>query len=587
MQRVLTAEQDRVLRRERELLAELRVHLARLDASEEDLGLLLTGLKQLEELFLLVVVGEFNAGKSAFLNALLGDRYLKEGVTPTTGQINLLRYGEGPGVTQERLESEVVRFYLPVSWLQEVNLVDTPGTNAVIQRHQEITEHFVPRSDLVLFVTSADRPFSESERQFLERIRQWGKKIVIVLNKIDLMEDAADLAQVIDFVRTNARQLLGSDPQIFPVSARLALRAKQAAKLNGGEASGDPQWDLSRFEALENFIRISLDSTERVRLKLGNPLGVAEQLLRSYREIIVNRQTLLREDFQTLDVIDEQLDAYQVDMRRDFRYQRDRVDNVLYAMMERGDSFFDDTLRITRILELINAERMRGEFERVVMADTSREIEQYVGELIDWMVDKDYRQWQAVMEYLNRRVAEHSDRMVGKVGSEFEFNRQKLLASVGRSAREVVDSYDRSAEALKLGREVQRAIIQTAAVEVGALGLGAVLVAVLQTTMLDVTGVLGASAVAALGLYVLPYRRQKIKADLRARINDLRERLDAAMTRQFNGELQESVQRIKEAIAPYTRFVRVEREKLDLLDGELGRLHNELVTLNEDVRSLK
>jgi hypothetical protein len=230
---------------------------------------------------------------------------------------------------------------------------------------------------------------------------------------------------------------------------------------------------------------------------------------------------------------------------------------------------------------------MRGEFERVVVADTSREIEQYVSELIDWMVDKDYRQWQAVMEYLNRRVAEHADRMVGTVGGEFEFNRQKLLASVGRSAREVVDSYDRGAEALKLSREVQRAILQTAAVEVGALGLGAVLVAVLQTTMLDITGVLGASAVAALGLYVLPYRRQRVKSDLRSHINDLRERLDAAMSRQFNGELQDSVQRIKEAIAPYTRFVRVEREKLDLLDKELSRLHTEMAALQEDVRRLK
>jgi hypothetical protein len=274
-------------------------------------------------------------------------------------------------------------------------------------------------------------------------------------------------------------------------------------------------------------------------------------------------------------------------MRRDFRYQRDRVDNVLFAMMERGDAFFDNTLRITRVFELVNAEKMRGDFEREVVADTSREIEQYVGELIDWMVDKDYRQWQAVMDYLNQRVTEHADRMVGKVGSEFEFNRQKLLSSVGRSAREVVDGYDRSAEALKLGREVQRAIIQTAAVEVGALGLGAVLVAVLQTTVLDITGVLGASAVAALGLYVLPYRRQRIKADLRTRITDLRERLDAAITRQFNNELQDSIQRIREAIAPYTRFVRVEREKLELLDGELSRLHNELATLNEDVRGLK
>jgi len=585
MQRVLTAEQDNLLRRERDILADLRVQLARLDASEEDLDLIQTGLKQLEELFLLVVVGEFNAGKSAFLNALLGDRFLKEGVTPTTGQINLLRYG--PEVSQERLESEIVRFHLPVSWLQEVNLVDTPGTNAVIQRHQEITEHFVPRSDLVLFVTSADRPFSESERQFLERIRQWGKKIVIVLNKIDLLEDEAELAQVIDFVRENGRILLGSDPQVFPVSARLALKAKQAAAGDERELAADPAWLRSRFEPLEQFIRTSLDSTERVRLKLGNPLGVAERLLAAYREIIANRQALLKDDFQTLDVIDEQLEAYQVDMRRDFRYQRDRVDNVLFAMMERGDAFFDNTLRITRVFELVNAEKMRGDFEREVVADTSREIEQYVGELIDWMVDKDYRQWQAVMDYLNQRVTEHADRMVGKVGSEFEFNRQKLLSSVGRSAREVVDGYDRSAEALKLGREVQRAIIQTAAVEVGALGLGAVLVAVLQTTVLDITGVLGASAVAALGLYVLPYRRQRIKADLRTRITDLRERLDAAITRQFNNELQDSIQRIREAIAPYTRFVRVEREKLELLDGELARLHNELATLNEDVRGLK
>ena len=130
----------------------------------------------------------------------------------------------------------------------------------------------------------------------------------------------------------------------------------------------------------------------------------------------------------------------------------------------------------------------------------------------------------------------------------------------------MVASYDREAESLKLAQEVQRAIIQTAAVEVGALGLGALLVALLHTTLLDVTGILGASAVAALGLYVLPYRRSKIKTDLRQQINDLREKLLAAMSRQFEQELSDSIQRLREAIAPYTRFVRVEREKLDQID---------------------
>lgn len=88
-----------------------------------------------------------------------------------------------------------------------------------MQRHQQLTEHFRPCSDLVLFVTSADRPFSESERTLLERIRAWGKKIVIIVNKIDLFEtEVVELNQVLDFVRTNARQLLGVEPHL-PVSA--------------------------------------------------------------------------------------------------------------------------------------------------------------------------------------------------------------------------------------------------------------------------------------------------------------------------------------------------------------------------------
>jgi len=190
------------------------------------------------------------------------------------------------------------------------------------------------------------------------------------------------------------------------------------------------------------------------------------------------------------------------------------------------------------------------------------------------------------MEFIERRSLQHTDQMIGRVRGEFDFNRQNLLKSIGRSAQEVVDSYDREAEALKLAQEVQRAIIQTAAVEAGAIGLGAILVVILNTTFLDVTGILGASALAALGLYVLPYRRQKVKAQLRTRIGDLRRRLDAAITQQFEAELSASVQRIREAIAPYTRFVRVEREKLETLAADLKSAENECQELRRSVEAL-
>ena len=100
-------------------------------------------------------------------------------------------------------------------------------------------------------------------------------------------------------------------------------------------------------------------------------------------------------------------------------------------------------------------------------------------DLIDWLVDQDYRQWQSVMEYLNKRIARHEDEIVGHVGGAFEMNRQQLIESVGRTAREVVATYDHAAEARELGESVQRAVAQTALVEVGAVGLGALLVKVL------------------------------------------------------------------------------------------------------------
>jgi small GTP-binding protein len=584
LQGLISQEHDQLLRRERALLENLRVYLARLDASNEDQALLQRALAQLEELFLLVVVGEFNAGKTAFLNAMLGERLLTEGVTPTTAQIHLLRYGAE--LKQEPTADDYTIIQVPVPWLREINLVDTPGTNAVVQRHQQLTEHFVPRSDLVLFVTSADRPFSESERTFLERIRAWGKKIVIIVNKIDLLEDETDLNQILDFVRTNARQLLGMEPQIFPVSAKQALQAKQMARSSGRAMPHGPLWDRSRFAALEQYILTSLDASARVRLKLENPLGVATRLLDRYGELIRSRQDVLKGDFQTLDIIEEQLEAYQNDMRRDFKFQSSHVDNVLYEMAERGDQFFDEIFRIGRLFDLLNSEKVRGEFERQVIADTSLQIERHVNELIDWLVDRDYRQWRAVMEYMTRRASHHTDKMVGQVTSDFEFNRQNMLASVGREAQEVVNSYDREAESLKLAQEVQTAIIQTAALEVGALGLGALLVAVLHTTMLDITGIIGASAVAALGLYVLPYRRSKVKTELRERINVLRGQLQTALERQFEQELATSVQRIREAIAPYTRFVRVEREKLERIEADLQSARAEVTVLRHQVQAI-
>src|SRR5215203_5264782 len=163
LSRILSGAEDELVREERSVLARLRTALARFDAAPEHQHALVRSIEQLDELFLLVIIGEFNSGKSAFINALLGSKVVTEGVTPTTAQINVLQYGET--VERQVRESNLHVITAPSPLLREIHIVDTPGTNAIIREHETITSEFVPRSDLVLFVTSADRPFTESERQ--------------------------------------------------------------------------------------------------------------------------------------------------------------------------------------------------------------------------------------------------------------------------------------------------------------------------------------------------------------------------------------------------------------------------------------
>ena len=108
----------------------------------------------LQDMFLLVVVGEVKAGKSAFINALLDHDACPEGPLPLTDRVHVLGYGAG--VSEHAAEPHVVRHGLPVEYLRRMNVVDTPGTNSPLKRHQEITESFLPRADLVFFVTSID-----------------------------------------------------------------------------------------------------------------------------------------------------------------------------------------------------------------------------------------------------------------------------------------------------------------------------------------------------------------------------------------------------------------------------------------------
>jgi small GTP-binding protein len=574
LSKLLSPDQDELLKEERRILGSLRLSLSKFDATPEHQLALEKSIEQLDELFLLVIVGEFNAGKSALINALLGSRVVEEGVTPTTAQINVLQFGDA---TDRQIREPALHFITAaVPLLRDIHIVDTPGTNAIMREHERITEEFVPRSDLVLFVTSADRPFTETERAFLEQIRAWGKKVVVAINKIDILDGDAQVDEVKNFVAASAHRLLGFDPDIFPVSAKLALRAKL----------GEPTvWSVSRFEALERYIASTLDAPGRVQLKLLNPLGVAASLAEKHTAAVRDRLALLQEDFTTLEDVERQLTIYQQDLARDLELRMADIDRILLEMERRGHDFFDETMRIGRVMDLLSRSRVQQGFEQQVVADAPQKIEQKIGELVDWLVDMDLRQWQRVNEHLAERRRQHRARIIGEDAARFLYDRARLIDSVGGEAQRVVDSYDRRREAQALADGARNAVAAAAAVSAGALGFGALVVTIATTAAADATGLIMASLMGTLGFFIIPAKRRKAKEELRQKIAALRGRLSSSLRDQFGTEIVKSGDRIREGVAPYSRFVRAEGEKLRAVQTEFDEATAALAALRSRIEN--
>jgi hypothetical protein len=268
-------------------------------------------------------------------------------------------------------------------------------------------------------------------------------------------------------------------------------------------------------------------------------------------------------------------------MRRQFAYHLTRVENIVARMLQRGDAFFEETIRIGRVFDLLNKDKIRGEFERQVVANTEVQIDQVVDELIDWMVEQDLRIWQSVTDYIDRRrLTQYEEGLIGEVGGQFRYDRRSLLESVAKRTQEEVERYDLDAEANQLADSVRNAVATVAVAEAGAVGLGALVVAAASTVAVDVTGILAASLLAGLGLFVLPNKRRQAKRDFHAKAEELEQRLIEVMREQFEHELARSMDRVREAIAPYTRFVRSQNDHLE-------RMRTELTAVDNDMRALR
>jgi small GTP-binding protein len=573
MDQLLTRQQAELRADERRLVVRARDVLAGADGPRADLERLAQLLTEMDELFLLVVAGEYNAGKSTFINALLGDEVFAMGDLPTTRAISILRYG-APGPPEPVGEHTLV-FRYPLDVLRDLEIVDTPGTNSLERMEEAITRGFVPRADLVLFVTSLLQPLTASEMDFLSHIREWGKKVVFVVNGVDRRNSDEQLDRVREYLaRELAGRLGGPAPTTYFVSALRALRAKRAARgaadaappsapPSAPQPPADPRDD---FPALERYLLDTLRETERVRLKLLSPLGVLRHVLDRNAAALGARRDVVHEDARVLRTVRQQLDAYGAEMRGDSERYLLELRAALAEVERRGRTWLERNIRVGNFNLLRNRDAVENRFRNEVVADAPRRIEDVVQRMVDWTVQRNLKLWTAVFAELDAHTARlrASGALAAQGDTEFQYDREELFGRLRQPVERRVGEFSAEAEARLVVESMREAVTQAFGVNVLAVGLGAVFVAVFTTVALDVTGVLTATLFAVAGWLIIPARRRRLIRELEEKIARLSEDLSALLAAKFHEQLTRYEQQLLEVLRPYERFLETEGGKLDV-----------------------
>ena len=586
MEQVLTRQQGELVALERRLVLRVRDVLAQSDAARADLDRLASLVNEMDELFLLVVVGEYNSGKSTFINALLGDEVFAMGDLPTTRAISILRYGEaGP---PEAIGEHLQLFHYPLEVLRDLDIVDTPGTNSIERMEEEITREFVPRADLILFVTSLLQPLTASELDFLTHIREWGKKVVFVVNGIDRRNSDEQLDRVRDYLTREVTARLGaSAPSLYFISALHALRGKLAARPEQSQDSraAPPTDSRNEYLALERYVLETLRETERVRLKLLTPLGVLRHVLKGNVSTMAARLLVVDEDANVLRSIREQLLAYSKEMRTDSERYLIEMRNVLYELERRGRSWFERTIRIGNAFFLRNKDAVENRFRAEVVQDTPQAIESVVHRMVDWTVQRNLKLWRSVFAELDAHTTRLRDAgaLAPDGDTEFQYNREELFARLREPVERRLDEFDTEREAREIVTSVKEAVMSAFGVNVLAIGLGGIFLAVFTTAALDFTGVLTATLFAIAGWLIIPARRRQLMSDFEAKIAKLNDDLAALLRTTFEEQLTRYERQLLEVLAPYERFLDTERKKLETGLNALREAEREVGALERRV----
>jgi len=577
--------------REREvtLLTNIAATLAELgDAAAQDRRRLLDVAQDLRDMFFLVVViGEFNAGKSTFINALLGDELLQMGITPTTEAIQLIRYGETATRKPTIREDGIYEWTHPNTGAVGVSLVDTPGTGSVFQKHETTAKAFLHRSDLVIFVISAKRELAEAERLYLELARDYGKKIILVVNQVDLL-NPGERNEVRRFVERQVEELLDLKPLIFMVSAKEALKAARE-----GTSTSD-----SGIDAVKAHLRGVFNETPPAQQKLLAQLDMANVVLKSYSASVKSRADLVSADTVKVRDVQRELETQSVGLSGQLAAARAQIDSVFEGMRMRGLQFVNENLSIRKIGRAPNREQLQQQFQDVVVGRALRDIDEATSNYINALIDNSRLYWRSIIERLNQLRDLLDQELSGLDAGIYAEQREALEEAIkiaeselksyssGRVIGEMQQVFQTNINGFTMGAGA--ALVGLVVMLVASIGTPGPLIGIGAAALAGPAFFIAAPIAAVGGIAALRYYRrvsEETKRELNARVDEIEKTYHAALDNLTQKERNRLTQYGKQVLTPIFSRLEVLAERYTAQQKQMQDFQDRMNGLRKDIEA--
>ncbi|MEE9487856.1 MAG: dynamin family protein [Candidatus Brocadiales bacterium] len=506
--------------------------------------------KQMAEPFYIIIAGEYNAGKSTFINSLLGKRILRVGPTPTTHNVVLLTYGDSFG--QEQLNENLSRVTYPLDTLKDITLVDTPGTNSIFVEHEGIIENFIHRAELVIFITSSDRPLTESERRFIQLLKgKWGRKVLIVLNKIDLKSEE-ELNEIIPFIEKNCYKLLGFDPKVIPISSLKATLAK---------ASQDQELlRKSNIGEIEDFMFNKMDFDVKMELKSLSPLRFLSSVFADRKKDLETKIARYNSEIAGIERLEARLKSKREDMQEYTKKYKMEIESAFSRLKERLDTFLGYHMTTRALMASIFArEKISDKFKKEMssLSNPLHDLDRVIDDSVDYITRNNRSLWEIALDY---KKAEKDKGDVENLGEHsFEDRKNELQFALKEHSREYRE-FDLVNEADRIKTVAQGGLVNFLAMEgvaVAAIaGFGFLLTLFLPAAIVMV----GAIALAAVGFTIIPHKRKVYRSEIFKRIDNLSERCTNFTSSELNKAIDRVIEDIENTVACFRDVRWSERE---------------------------